>query len=69
MLINLPLIQYDDLSLFKENFGTTLDEIKSILNIWSFRSLTCLDRAIILSNLIISEITYKVSHLPILLPC
>ena len=59
---------YDDLSLFKKNFGTTIDEMKAILNIWSSRSLTLLGKIAVLKNLIIPKIIYKVSHLPIFLP-
>ena len=55
-------MQYDDLSFFKKNFGTTLDEMKAILNIWSSRSLTLLGKVIVLKNLIIPKIIYKVSH-------
>ena len=58
-------MQYDDLSLFKKNFGTTIDEMKAILNIWSFRSLTLLGKITVLKNLVIPKIIYKVSHLPI----
>ena len=48
--------------------GTTLDEIKAVLNICSSRSLTLLGKIIVLKNLIISKKIYKVSHLPIFLP-
>ena len=60
--INIPLMQYDDLSLFKKNFGTTIDEMKAILKIWSSRSLTLLGKITVLKNLIIPKIIYKVSH-------
>ena len=61
-------MQYDDLSLPKKNFGTTIDEVKTILNIWSSRSLTLLGKTAVLKNLIIPKIIYKVSYLPIFLP-
>ena len=63
--INIPLMQYDDLSLFKKYFGTTIDEIKAILNIWSSRSLTLLGKITVLKNLINHKMIYEVSHLPI----
>ena len=61
-------MQYDDLSLFKEKFGATIDEMKAILNIWSSRSLTLLGKITVLKNLIIPKIIHKVSHLAIFLP-
>ena len=66
--INIPLMQYDDLSLFKKNFGITIDEMKAIFNIWSSRSLTLLGKITVLKNLIIPKIIYKVSLLSIFLP-
>ena len=45
---NIPLMQYDDLSLFKKNFGTTINEMKAILNIWSSRSLILLGKITVL---------------------
>ena len=66
--INIPLMQYDNLSLFKKNFGTTMNEMKAILNIWSSRRLTLHGKITVLKNLIIPKIIYKVSHLPIFLP-
>ena len=66
--INMPLMQYDDLFLSKKNFGTIIDEMKTILNIWSSGSLTLLGKITVLKNLIIPKIIYKVSHLPIFLP-
>ena len=66
--INIPLMQYDNLSLFEKNFAGTIDEMKAILNIWCSRSLTLLGKITVLKNLIIPKIIYKVSHLPIFLP-
>ena len=65
---NILLMQYDDLSLYKKIFGTTIDEMKAILNIWSSRSLTLLGKITVLKTLIVPKIIYKVSHLPIFLP-
>ena len=61
-------MQYDNLSLLKKNFGTTIDKMKAVLNIWSSRNLTLLGKITVLKNLIISKIMFKVSHLPIFLP-
>ena len=53
-------MQYDDLFFLKKNFGTTIDEMKAILNIWSSRTL--LGKITVLKNLIIPKIICKVSH-------
>ena len=66
--VNIPVNNFDELSLFEKNFANVIHDMQSILNLWSARGLTLLGKITILKTLIIPKIVYKASLLPIHLP-
>ena len=66
--VNIPVNNFDELSLFKENFANVIHDMQSILNLWSAGGLTLLGKITILKTLIIPKIVHKASLLPIHLP-
>ena len=66
--VNIPVNNFDELSLFEENFANVIHDMQSILNLWSARGLTLLGKITILKTLIIPKIVHKASLLPIHLP-
>ena len=66
--VNISVNNFDELSLFEENFANVIYDMQSILNFWSARGLPLLEKITILKTLIIPKIIYKASLLPIHLP-
>ena len=66
--VNIPINHDDNISFFKENFLPILNEMKSILNIWTSRGLTLLGKITIIKSMVIPKLVYKVSNLPVILP-
>ena len=48
-------------NIFELNFANTVNKIRSILNVWSSRSLSLLDRITIIKSLVVPILIYKVS--------
>ena len=66
--VNIPLNKFDELSLFEENFASTIHNLQSILNLWLVRGLTLLGKITVLKTLVIPKLIHKASYLPIQLP-
>ena len=66
--VNIPLNKFDELSLFEENFASTIRNLQSTLNLWLVRGLTFLGKITILKTLVIPKLIHKASYLPIYLP-
>ena len=66
--VNIPLNKFDELSLFEENFASTIHNLQSTLNLWLVRGLTLLGKIAVLKTLIIPKLIHKASYLPIQLP-
>ena len=66
--VNIPLNKFDELSLFEENFASTIHNLQSTLNLWLVRGLTLLGKITVLKTLIIPKLIHKASYLPIQLP-
>ena len=50
--INTPLNKFDELSLFEENFASTIHNVQSTLNLWLVRGLTLLEKITVLKTLV-----------------
>ena len=68
LVVNIPISKFDELLLFEENFTNIIDDMQSILNLWSVRGLTLQGKITALKTLVISKIIYKASHFPTHLP-
>ena len=66
--VNIPLNKFDELSLFEENFASTIHNLQSTLNLWLVRVLTLLGKIIVLKTLVITKLIHKALYLPILIP-
>ena len=55
-------------NIFELNFANTVNKIRSILNVWSSRSLSLLDKITIIKSLVIPILIYKVSLVPCEIP-
>ena len=66
--VNIPLNKFDELSLFEENFASTIHNLQSILNLWLVRGLTLLGKITVLKTLVFPKLINKASYLIIKLP-
>ena len=66
--VNIPLKKFDELSLFEENFASTIHNLQSTLNLLLVRGLTLLGKITVLKTFVIQKLIYKSSYLPIQLP-
>ena len=66
--VNIPLKKFDELSLFEENFASTIHNLQSTLNLWLVRGLTLLGKITVLKTFVIQKLIYKSSYLLIQLP-
>ena len=66
--VNILISKFDELSLFKKSFANIVHDMQSILNLWSVRGLTLLDKITFFKTLVISKIIHKAFHLPMHLP-
>ena len=55
-------------NIFKLNFANTVNKIRSILNVWSSRSLSLLGKITIIKSLVVPILIHKVSHVPCEIP-
>ena len=55
-------------NIFELNFANTVNKIKSILNVWSSRSLSLLGKITIIKSLVVPILIYKVSLVPCEIP-
>ena len=66
--VNIPLNKFDELSLFEENFASTIYNLQSTLHLWLVRGLTLLGKITVLKTLVIPKLIHKATYLPIQLP-
>ena len=66
--VNIPLNKFDELSLFEENFASTIHNLQSTLNLWLVRGLTFLGKITVLKTLVIPKLIHKALYLLIHLP-
>ena len=66
--VYIPINHGDIISVVNENLLPILNEMKSILNIWTSRGLTLLEKIIIIKSMVIPKLVYKASNLPVMLP-
>ena len=57
--VNIPLNKFDELSLFEENFASTIHNLQSTLNLWLVRGLTLLGKITVLITLVIPKLFHK----------
>ena len=55
-------------NIFELNFANTVNKIRSILNVWSSRSLSLLGKITIIKSLVVPILIYKVSPVPCEIP-
>ena len=65
--VNIPINHGDNISFVNENFLPILNEMKSILNIWTSRGFTLLGKITITKCVVIPKLVYKASNLPVIL--
>ena len=58
----------NDKKLVDLNCANVIDKTKSILNLWSCRNLTLIGKITILKSLVVPQVTYKASMLPVISP-
>ena len=68
LIVTIPIDKCTNDLLFNLNFSSVFSKVKTILNLWSCRGLTLLEKITILKTLVIPKLTYKLSHLAISLP-
>ena len=66
--VNIPLNKFDELSLFEENFASTIHNLQSTLNLWLVRGLTLVGKITVLKTLVVPKLIHKASYLPVQLP-
>ena len=66
--VNIPLNKFNELSLFEENFASTIHNLESTLNLWLVRRLTLLGKITVLKTLVIPKLIHKALYLSIHLP-
>ena len=65
---NITLNKFDELSLFEENFASTIHNLQSTLNLWLVAGLTLLGKISVLKTLAFPKLIHKALYLPIHLP-
>ena len=68
MGVYISINQGDNISVVNKNFLPILNEMKSILNIWTPRGLTLLGKITIIKSMVIPKLVNKTSNLPVMLP-
>ena len=58
----------NDKTLVDLNCANVIDKTASILNLWSCRNLSLIGKVTILKSLVIPQVTYKASMLPVIFP-
>ena len=66
--VDIPVNHGDNNSVVNENFLPILNEIKSILDIWTSRGLILLRKITVTKNMVIPKLAYKVPNLLVMLP-
>ena len=66
--VNISVNHGDNISFVNENFLLILNEMKSILNIWTSRGLTLPGKITIIKSMVIPKLVYKASNSPVILP-
>ena len=66
--VNITLNKFDELSLFEENFASTIHNLQLTLNLWLVRGLTLIGKVTVLKTLVIPKLIHKALYLPIHVP-
>ena len=66
----IPIKKKKDINkiLLQRNFGSVLDKMKTLCNIWSSRGLSLLGKITIAKCLLIPQLTYKIMNIPVAIP-
>ena len=56
--VNIPINDFDNNSLFRENFPSITREVQTLLNTWSSRGLTLFGKITVLKSLAIPKVVY-----------
>ena len=66
--VNIPLNEFDELSLFEKKFANTIHNLELTLNLWLVRGLILFGKITVLKTLVFPKLFHKGSNLPIHLP-
>ena len=66
--VYIPINHFDNNSIISEIFLLIINEMKSVLNIWSSRKLTLLGKITVIKSMVILKLVCKASNLPAVLP-